>query len=150
MGAGKFKSHGRMIFGVKNRNSTSAELQLNLFDNEDYHENVNPFNDKITWPSKIEEGKQGKHIEGHPNYQSGKSKLTVSMIEAGQLTEDFSGTGKVIGSPGTSNKERVNFGKTIGLYNDPIEGYIPTSSGIIHHSKNGTHIVPAKPNIKEE
>lgn len=86
--------------------------------------------------------KQGKHIPRHKNFQLGKSELTVSMFEASELVEKFSGTGDAIGS----NKERVDFGKIIGTYKDPSsEIAIPTTIGIIHYSKNGTHIVPARP-----
>lgn len=45
--------------------------------------------------------------------------------------------------------ERVDFGKTIGNYVDPDTGTkYPTTVGIIHYSKSGTHIVSARP--KEE
>lgn len=106
----------------------------------------NKFSDKVTWPSKLEEGKQGKHIEGHPNYISGKSKLTITMKEAAKLVEKFSSKGKIIGNSDTSNKERVNFGKIIGVWIDKDGNEHSTSIGIIHHSKNGTHIVPSDPN----
>ena len=48
------------------------------------------------------------------------------------------------GLPGS--KERVNFNKNIGIYIDPVTGnQTPTTMGIIHYSKNGYHVVPAKP-----
>ena len=48
------------------------------------------------------------------------------------------------GQPGF--KERVDFGKVIGKYTDPKTGVsTPTTKGIINYSKNGIHIVPAKP-----
>jgi hypothetical protein len=149
MGAGKFKGSGGKKFGINNRDlDHTGDKQLSLFDEEGQHimNHVNPFSDKKTWPSKLEEGQQGKHIEDHPNYQPGRSKLTVSMTEASQLTETFSGTGAVVGNPDNSNKERVDFGKNIGMYKDPEKGFVPTTSGIIHHSKKGAHIVPARPN----
>ena len=49
-----------------------------------------------------------------------------------------------IGLPGS--KERVSFNKNIGIYIDPVTGnQTPTTMGIIHYSKNGYHVVPAKP-----
>jgi transposase protein len=40
----------------------------------------------------------------------------------------------------------VNFNKNIGIYIDPVTGnQTPTTMGIIHYSKNGYHVVPAKP-----
>lgn len=154
MGAGKFKGPGGSKSGVNNRNrDLTGPIQQTLFEEESnvmHHltpsSTTNKFSDTKTWPTKLEEEKQGKHIEGHPNFQPGKSKLSVSMTEASNLTNTFSGTGAVVGDPASSNKERVNFGQNIGMYNDPILGYVPTSNGIIHHSSKGTHIVPAKPN----
>lgn len=106
---------------------------------------TNKFSDKTTWPSTLEDGKQGKHIEGHPNYVPGKSKLTITMEEASELAEKFSGTGTVVGSSTSSNRERLDFGKIIGSWIDSDGNEHLTSKGIIHHSKNGTHIVPARP-----
>ncbi|WP_172423149.1 polymorphic toxin type 50 domain-containing protein [Paenibacillus larvae] len=87
----------------------------------------------------IHAGKQGKHIPGHSNYQYGKSILTAN---AQKLLEKYAGKGEWIGQ----NKERVDFGEIIGKYVDPITGEaIETNKGIIHYSKNGAHIVPARP-----
>ena len=95
-----------------------------------------------SFPKTINEGKQGKHIPGHNNYQLGKSVITMSISEANQLVKKYSGTGTALGS----SKERVDFGKKIGFYIDPVTGTKhPTTIGIIHYSKNGTHIVPARP-----
>ena len=97
------------------------------------------------YPKKLNEGKQGKHIPGHNNYQEGKSELTISMSEADDLVDKYSGKG----TPVSDIKERVDFGQIIGNYKDPITNdSIPTTVGIIHYSKSGTHIVPARP--KEE
>jgi hypothetical protein len=158
MGAGKFKGPDRARnSGVNNRDLDNAgHKKQSLFekleeDNPSIMDYLTPsasknkFSDKKEWPSTLEEGKQGKHIEGHPNFQSGKSKLSISMSEAKNLVDFFAGIGDVVGNPSSSNKERVDFGKIIGLYNDPIKGYVPTTNGIIHHSSKGTHIVPSKP-----
>ncbi|WP_086921487.1 polymorphic toxin type 50 domain-containing protein [Variovorax sp. JS1663] len=96
---------------------------------------------------KIHEGQQGKHVPGHNNYQPGKSELTDPDPQA--LLDQGAGTGQQIGStpigqPGS--KERVDFGKNIGSYVDPVTGErSPTSVGIIHHGSRGSHIVPARP-----
>lgn len=98
--------------------------------------------DFSAYPKEINKSKQGKHIPGHNNFHSGKSELTISMNEAANLIEHHSGKG----TPVNDNKERVNFGKTIGIYKDPFTGErMPTTIGIIHYSKSGTHIVPARP-----
>jgi hypothetical protein len=46
-----------------------------------------------------------------------------------------------------TNKERVDFGKTIGQYYDTETGtFTDTTKGIIHYdSKGQAHIVPARP-----
>lgn len=102
----------------------------------------NKGNDFSNFPKKINKDKQGKHIEGHKNYQKGKSVLTISLKEAQRLIDNFSGKGKKV----NDNKERVDFGKPIGKYVDPKTGKSQTTTvGIIVYSKTGTHIVPAKP-----
>lgn len=43
------------------------------------------------------------------------------------------------------SKERVDFGKVIGSYVDPVTGEkIPTTKGIIHYGSKGVHIVPSR------
>ncbi|MED0664284.1 polymorphic toxin type 50 domain-containing protein [Geobacillus thermodenitrificans] len=87
----------------------------------------------------VHQGKQGKHIPGHPNYQQGKS---IFIGDAQKLLEEHAGKGEWIGQ----NKERVDFGVVIGKYVDPTTGKeYDTTKGIIHYSKNGAHIVPARP-----
>ncbi|MHB9941523.1 hypothetical protein CF065_07820 [Clostridium sporogenes] len=45
-----------------------------------------------------------------------------------------------------ANKERIDFGKIIGQYVDPITGKLyDTTKAIIHYSKKGVHIVPSRP-----
>ena len=94
------------------------------------------------FPKQINEGRQGKHIPDHNNYHPGKSTLNLSMQEAQSLVNEYSGKGEKV----SDNKERVDFGKTIGNYVDPETGESrPTTIGMIHYSKNGTHIVPVRP-----
>ena len=119
----------------------SSSGQVDLFGKS----NKNKFSDKEEYPSELEVGKQGKHIEGHPNFIQGKSKLTITMDKAKELVKQFSGKGEVVGDEEISNKERVDFGEAIGLVKDANGNMIPTTMGIIHHSKKGTHIVPANP-----
>ena len=65
------------------------------------------------------------------------------MEEAQDMVNKNSGYGSKV----SENKERVDFGKTIGIFVDQNTGKrIPTTVGIIHYSKSGTHIVPAEPN----
>jgi hypothetical protein len=90
----------------------------------------------------VHAGKQGKHILGHNNYTAGRSILNGTEDGAQKLVDEFAGTGQWK----TANKEMVDFGKNIGKYVDINTGEIlDTTRGIIHYSKKGVHIVPAKP-----
>lgn len=101
------------------------------------------------FPAKVHEGKQGKHIPGHKNYQPGKSTLSITVSEADELIKEKGGTGKLVAP--NSNKERVDFGIQIGTYKNHKTGEaLPTTKGIIHYSKTGAHIVPSNPNSLEE
>ncbi len=88
----------------------------------------------------IHTGKQGKHIPGHKNRQEGKSILNE---DAQSLLDDFH-SGRVKSSQKINDiKTRVDFGKEIGEH---VQNGVstPTTKGIIHNSKNGAHIVPAR------
>lgn len=98
-------------------------------------------------PPKINEGQQGKHIPDHNNFQPGKSELTDANPQL--LLNQGAGRGQqigdtLVGQPGS--KERVDFGKIIGNYVDPVTGEkTPTPKGIIHYGSRGAHIVPSRP-----
>ena len=117
----------------------------NDFDNDIISEDKNELETFDDYPIKVHEGKQGKHIAEHNNYQKGRSIFYGNNRDAEKLIIRFKGTGEKIGS----NKERVDFGYPIGQYVNPITGeIIETTIGIIHYSKTGAHIVPAKPDTK--
>lgn len=95
----------------------------------------------------VNQGQQDKHIPGTNNYDQEIAKGNQRSI----LTEDpqkllnkKAGTGQPIGN---SSKERVDFGKVIGQYYDPVSGtFSDTTKGIIHYNSRGqAHIVPARP-----
>lgn len=96
-------------------------------------------------PKTIDEGKQGKHILGHNNYQKGKSYLTVSMNEAQQLVNKYAGTGapQRTRTGEFSNQELIIADRAIGVNIDNKTGKKTlTNRFYIHYSKSGTHIVP--------
>ena len=94
------------------------------------------------FPHNVHSGRQNKHIVGSNNYQEGKSVFSGTLKKAEELIRKYSGTGQSIGE----NKERIVFQENIGYYADPEgNGLIPTNVGIIHYSKVGAHIVPARP-----
>lgn len=96
-------------------------------------------------PPPVHEGKQGKHIPGHSNYDPRKSVLTG---DADKLAER-AGTGEPVGSiprgePGF--KERVDYRKDIGVYVGQDGAQRPTTVGILVYAKDGSiHIIPARP-----
>ncbi|MFD4434211.1 polymorphic toxin type 50 domain-containing protein, partial [Nocardia sp. NPDC058497] len=85
----------------------------------------------------VHDGKQGKHIEGHPNYIPGRSKLTEDPNELAQSA----GTGDPVGRVPRGDagfKERVDFGREIGQYADPQTGQLtPPPKGIITYAGDG-------------
>lgn len=97
---------------------------------------------------KVEWDKQGKHLEGHRNFESNNRSILVHS-DPQKLASDFCGKGvragnKQPGAPGY--QEIVDFGEFVGYSVDRDTGEkIATSWGKIHYSKDGVHIVPTKP-----
>lgn len=93
----------------------------------------------------INQGKQGKHILGNNNFETGKSVLTADpKALALQAGSGIPVNAVPRGQAGF--KERVNFGEVIGDY--VFQGTSqPTTNGIIVYDKAGTiHIIPSRPN----
>ena len=98
--------------------------------------------DFTKYTKKLHSGRQGKHIVGHNNYKKGRSIFSGTVSDAQQLIKKYSGTGQRI----NSTSERVNFKKVIGKYVDEVTGKAyDTTVGTIRYSKDGAHIVPARP-----
>ncbi len=91
---------------------------------------------------KVNKEKQSKHIVGSSYYRKGRSVFYGTAEDADKLIKEFGGKGEMIGR----GRERVDFGVIIGEYiNLRDEKGVPTTMGIIHYSKNGSHIVPSNP-----
>lgn len=110
---------------------------------------MKPLNDlKSQNPLALElhEGRQGKHIKGHPNHVDSKSEVTISMGECRQIIYDKSGTGTLVWNKKGlwTNKERVVADKIIGTVTDKDGNKIETNKAMIHYSKKGAHLVPRK------
>ncbi|MCH3972104.1 MAG: polymorphic toxin type 50 domain-containing protein [Oscillospiraceae bacterium] len=98
-------------------------------------------------PKVIDEGKQGKHILGHNNYQEGKSYLIISMNEAQKLVDKFAGTGEILRDRkgAWKHQESIQTDSIIGFVVDEItREAVPTGDFKIHYGKSGTHIVPLR------
>ena len=102
----------------------------------------------------IEIGQQNKHIVGTNEYtQAVRNGVKKSILEVEpQILLSKIGRGQQVGNikiglPGS--KERINFNHKIGQYYDNTSGkFIPTTIAIVHYSKRGIHIVPARPQGK--
>lgn len=87
---------------------------------------------------------QEKHFPGHNSYTPGRSVLTSDPRKLAESAGTGQQVGNIpVGMPGS--KERVSFGGPIGTYIDGAGVATPTANGIIHYSKDGIHIVPARP-----
>ena len=94
---------------------------------------------------KIEPDKQGKHIPNHRNFKPGNSEWTHPDPQ--RILRENAGKGqKVAGNPGEAGyRERIDCGEIIGYYADKSGEKISTTMANIHYSKEGAHIVPARP-----
>ena len=97
---------------------------------------------------KVHKGRQDKHILGTNNYIAGRSALTA---DAQQLIDQYAGKSEPLQiSRGARKgewirKERFTHSEIIGTYIDADGTETETNAGTIHYSKNGVHIVPARP-----
>lgn len=126
---------------ISERNKTLIKLEA-ASRSQARKEVLNHANLKMQWD------KQGKHIEGHRNFDS-KNKSIFTHSDPQKLACDFGGKGMRVGNkrPGTPGyKEIVDFGEFIGYTIHPDTGEkIATTWGKIHYAKDGIHIVPTKP-----
>lgn len=90
-------------------------------------------------PKNIHSGQQGKHIPGHNNFTPGRSPLAKGVNPQKLLDGVQNGFYPIVRMT-PRGQPVVNFGKTIGQFKGK-----GTQFGIIHHGKNGAHIVPANP-----
>lgn len=96
-------------------------------------------------PPPVHEGKQGKHIPGHNNYDPRKSTLSADPAKLAERA----GTGEPVGSIPRGQagfKERIDFGEDIGVHVGEDGTRCPTTVGILVYAKDGSiHIIPARP-----
>jgi phage putative head morphogenesis protein, SPP1 gp7 family len=114
----------------------------------------NEFKDKVhadilnNYPLTIHRGRQDKHIVGTNNYKEGNSILTADPDE---LIKLYAGKSRPIPDSKGEWTERERFVHTdyIGKYLTKKGDSFDTKVGLIHYSKKGVHIVPAKPNGRD-
>ncbi|WP_277287161.1 polymorphic toxin type 50 domain-containing protein [Sneathia sanguinegens] len=94
----------------------------------------------------VNQGKQGKHILGHNNYQGGS--YVFDTIDIQKLVNKYAGNGDLkISKNKWNNIEFIEYNENIGIFVniDKTERY-ETKRFSIHYSKTGVHIVPRKGN----
>lgn len=141
---------------VENNSLSKDKLPVNIYDINPLKPNVldadgNPLKGGGIGKFTINKGQQNKHLPGTNEYkiasEAGLNKSVLTVAPDSLLPK--LGTGQQVGNtpvgvPGS--KERINYGKNIGNYIDPVTGVsTPTTNGIVHYGKNGVHIVPARP-----
>ena len=98
---------------------------------------------------KLDVERQNRHMPGRNAYEMARTNGNLRSIIFGdadslqKLLTEKAGTGEFIGT----NKEKVDFGRTIGQYVD-VDGRSKreTKIGVIHYTSEGAYIVPARPN----
>jgi RHS repeat-associated protein len=129
--AGLMKGGGAIVKAVVKRAPATARI-------------ANELRSAADRAPQIHAGKQGKHIVGHNNFESGRSILRADP----EVLALRAGTGAPansipVGQPGS--RERIVFDHVIGQNVDGAGVASDTRVGIIHYSKDGIHIVPGKP-----
>ena len=97
-----------------------------------------------------EEGRQNKHIPGTNNYELGKHRSILEHNNPTSLLKKHAGSGiPERGTPGMPGyKETIDFRGPIGIWKSQDGSLqLPTTRCTIHYSKDGAHIVPARPNV---
>lgn len=109
-----------------------------------------------TVSTKLDKKKQGAHVKGNPMYEervrNGEhpSYITVGKMEIQKIINQYSGTGEARIVNG-QYKEVVSTDSILGVYVHQYSGEeFPTTRGTIHYSKSGAHLVPAKPEDKND
>lgn len=100
--------------------------------------------------SKVHWGRQNKHIPGTNNYDGNKHRSILEHHDPTSLLKKHAGSGiPERGAPGMPGyKETIDFREHIGIWKMQ-DGSLQSSTtrGTIHYSKDGAHIVPARPNV---
>lgn len=148
---------GRGRVALSNDNQKAIEARLKkMYNKNSLEENIRLYEKDVSIrkdirsgkiSTRIEKGKQGKHIKGHNNYIPGRSYLTVSEDQVQDLVRKYAGTGRMQrdGKDRWVHKEIITGDEIIGVSIDPATGHEQeTKKFVIHYAKNGVHIVPCE------
>lgn len=104
------------------------------------------------YPTRLDKDKQGAHVIGNPAFEkrieNGEfpSYITVSKMEIQRIINDYSLTGSVIKKNDGQIIEIITADKPFGVACSIVTNEKKkTNKGVIHYSKDGTHLVPTWP-----
>ncbi|MCL2030558.1 MAG: polymorphic toxin type 50 domain-containing protein [Oscillospiraceae bacterium] len=105
-----------------------------------------------TYPSRIIEGRQRKHIEGTREFEQNREKMKRYGSNPSILTEDaqtivdtHKGTGRIyfVRNSPDYPREDIDLGYIAGrTWSKPLGEYVDTSVVTISYSKTGAHVFP--------
>ncbi len=108
--------------------------------------------DSGEFPTKLDKEKQGRHVIGNPAYEkriaNGEfpSYITVNKMKIQEIINSKSLTGKVQKLKDGQYQELITADENFGVFCSLVtHEKIKTNRGVIHYSKDGTHLVPTYP-----
>ena len=134
----------KKVLGNKAPNSFDKFVDMKYNNSKKYADLKKRYYIKTKAKLTVNQGKQGKHILGHNNYQGGS--YVFNTVDIQDLVNKYAGTGELKFSNNKwNNIEFIEHTENIGVYIslDKTEQY-ETKRFSIHYSKKGTHIVPRK------
>lgn len=134
----------------KNAGKPSTYVQMNAAAIQSEGSSVEGYRTFKGFLLKLDVEKQNRHMPGRNAYEMARTNGNLRSIifrdanALQKLLEQKAGTGTFIGT----NKEKVDFGQTIGQYVD-VDGRTKreTRIGVIHYGPDGAYIVPSRPNV---
>ena len=104
-----------------------------------------------TYPSRVIQGRQNKHIEGTLEFSQNQAKMrkmgsepSILNVDAQAFVDRYKGTGTIEVKAGSQYpRERVETDSVIGkTWVRSLLKYVDTKSGEIYYSSTGVHVVP--------
>lgn len=136
----------KKVLGDKAPNSFENFVDIKYNNSKKYIDLKTRYYIKTKAKLTVHQGKQGKHILGHNNYQGGS--YVFDTVDIQDLVNKYAGSGDLkISKNKWNNIELIEHNENIGIFVniDKTERF-ETKRFSIHYSKTGVHIVPRKEN----
>ena len=103
-----------------------------------------------TYPSRVIQGRQNKHIEGTREFEQNQTKMrkmggepSILEADAQELVDTYKGTGSIKMKSSIYPRERIDTGSIVGkTWVKSISKYVDTRRIEIFYSSTGVHVVP--------